>query len=57
MTDDYPTGDELPDDPITADDLDPFVIDGGDFESIDEFAVAEFIAQYGPDPLCEDGDG
>jgi predicted transcriptional regulator len=40
--DEYPTEAELPDDPVTAADIDPFAVDDDDFESIDAFATAEW---------------
>ncbi len=40
--DEFPTEEELPDEPVTVDDLDPFTVDDDDFEDIDEFAAAEW---------------
>ncbi|SFR34394.1 winged helix-turn-helix domain-containing protein [Halorubrum sodomense] len=40
--DEFPTEAELPDDPVTAVDIDPFAVDDDDFESIDAFATAEW---------------
>ncbi|QSG01698.1 winged helix-turn-helix domain-containing protein [Natranaeroarchaeum sulfidigenes] len=40
--DEFPTEEELPDDPVTVDDIDPFTVDDGDFEDIDDFAGAEW---------------
>lgn len=39
--DEFPTEEELPDDPVTAADVDPFGVDD-DFESVDDFAAAEW---------------
>lgn len=44
--DEYPSEAELPDEPITVDDIDPFTVDGEDFDSVNDFAIAEFVAQY-----------
>ena len=41
-SDKFPTEEELPDEPVTAADVDPFDVDDDDFESIDEFAAAEW---------------
>jgi len=43
--DEFPTEAELPDEPITVDDIDPFTVDDDDFEDIDEFAGAEWKNQ------------
>jgi hypothetical protein len=40
--DEFPTEEELPDEPITVDDIDPFTVDDDDFEDIDDFAAAEW---------------
>ena len=40
--DEFPTEKELPDEPVTADDIDPFTVDDDDFEDIDDFAAAEW---------------
>ena len=40
--DEFPTEEELPDDPVTVDDIDPFTVDDDDFEEIDDFAGAEW---------------
>jgi hypothetical protein len=40
--DEFPTEEELPDEPVTVDDIDPFTVDDDDFEDIDDFAVAEW---------------
>jgi len=40
--DEFPDEEELPDEPVTVDDIDPFTVDDGDFEDIDDFAVAEW---------------
>jgi len=48
MTDspeEYPTSDELPDDPPDPEDIDPFNVDDADFDNIDEFARAELKSQ------------
>jgi hypothetical protein len=41
----YPTEDELPDEPATVDDIDPFIVDDESFDSIDNWARAEWLAQ------------
>ena len=38
----FPTEEELPDEPVSVDDLDPFTVDDDDFETIDDFAAAEW---------------
>jgi hypothetical protein len=38
----FPTGEDLPDDPMTVDDIDPFDVDDDGFEDIDEFAAEEW---------------
>lgn len=40
--DEFPTEEELPDEPVTVDDIDPFNVDDDDFEDIDDFAAAEW---------------
>ncbi|WP_254840935.1 DUF7342 family protein [Natronomonas marina] len=40
--DEFPTKEELPDEPVTVDDIDPFTVDDGDFDDIDDFAAAEW---------------
>ncbi|WP_237561648.1 winged helix-turn-helix domain-containing protein [Halorubrum halophilum] len=40
--DEFPTEAELPDEPVTVDDIDPFTVDDDDFEDIDDFAGAEW---------------
>ncbi|MDZ7746853.1 MAG: winged helix-turn-helix domain-containing protein [Halobacteriales archaeon] len=40
--DEFPTEEELPDEPVTVDDIDPFTVDDDGFEDIDEFAAAEW---------------
>lgn len=42
--DEYPAESELPDKPLTAEDIDPFTIDADDFDDINEFAAAEWQA-------------
>ncbi|MFQ3319506.1 MAG: hypothetical protein ACI8UR_001903 [Natronomonas sp.] len=42
--DEFPTEEELPDEPLTVDDIDPFDVDDDDFEDIDDFAAAEWKA-------------
>lgn len=46
--DEYPTEDELPDEPPTVDDIDPFTVDEDNFEDIAEFAAAEMENQTPP---------
>jgi hypothetical protein len=43
--DEFPTGEELPDDPVAVDDIDPFIVDDNGFEDTDDFAGAEWKAQ------------
>ncbi|WP_336134201.1 hypothetical protein [Natronomonas amylolytica] len=43
--DEYPTEVELPDAPATVDDTDPFIVEYDAFDSIDEWATAEWLAQ------------
>ena len=38
-TGEFPTADDLPDEPLTADDIDPFTIDSEGIEDINEFAT------------------
>jgi hypothetical protein len=40
--DEFPIEDELPDDPVTVDDIDPFTVDDDDFEDVNDFAAAEW---------------
>jgi hypothetical protein len=40
--DEFPTEEELPDEPVTVDDIDPFIVDDDDYEDIDDFAAAEW---------------
>lgn len=40
--DEFPTEEELPDEPVTVDEIDPFTVDDEDFEDIDDFAAAEW---------------
>lgn len=42
--DEFPTGDELPDEPLTADDISPFSVDTDEYDDLDELAVAEWKA-------------
>lgn len=41
-SDEFPTEEELPDQPVTVDAITPFTVDDDTFESIDEFAIAEW---------------
>ncbi len=43
--DEFPTEEELPDETITVDDIDPFTVDDDDYEDIDNFAIAEWNLQ------------
>jgi len=43
--DEYPSEEELPDEPVTVDDIDPFSVDDDDFADIDDFAAAEWKTQ------------
>jgi hypothetical protein len=38
----FPTEEDLPDEPLTADDIDPFTVDSEGFEDINELATAEW---------------
>lgn len=38
---DFPTEDDLPDDPLTPEDIDPFSVDTSDFDDINDFVAAE----------------
>jgi hypothetical protein len=40
--DEFPSEEELPDEPVTVDDIDPFSVDDDDFGNIDDFAAAEW---------------
>lgn len=40
----FPTTDELPDEPLTADDISPFSVDTDEFADLNELAVAEWKA-------------
>jgi len=40
--DEFPSGGEIPDEPVTVDDIDPFSVDDDEFENIDDFAAAEW---------------
>ena len=40
--DEFPTEEELPNDPVTVDDIDPFTVDDDDFKDINDFAAAEW---------------
>lgn len=42
VLDEFSTEEELPDDPVTADDIHPFSVDDDDFEDTGDFAVAEW---------------
>ena len=43
--DEFPSEEELPDVPMTVDDIAPFSVDDDDFEDIDDFAAAEWKNQ------------
>ncbi|WP_436902594.1 winged helix-turn-helix domain-containing protein [Halovenus halobia] len=43
--DEFPAGEELPDEPVTVDDIDPFTVDDDSFENIDDFAAAEWQSE------------
>ena len=43
--DEFPSAEEIPDEPVTVDDIDPFSVDDDDFEDIDDFAAAEWKTQ------------
>ena len=38
----FPSEEEIPDEPMTVDDVDPFSVDAGEFENVDDFAAAEW---------------
>lgn len=40
--DEYPDENELPDEPLTAEDIDPFTVGADDFDDVNEFAAAEW---------------
>ncbi|MFD1597496.1 winged helix-turn-helix domain-containing protein [Halobellus rarus] len=40
--DEFPTEEELPEEPVTVADIDPFTVDDDDFADIDDFAAAEW---------------
>jgi hypothetical protein len=43
--DEFPSEEEIPDEPVTVDDIDPFSVDDDDVEDIDDFAAAEWKHQ------------
>jgi hypothetical protein len=43
--DEYPTDEELPDDPVSVGDIDPFIVSHEDYDDINAFATAELVAQ------------
>ncbi len=43
--DEFPSEEEIPDEPVTVDDIDPFGVVDDDFEAIDDFAAAEWKTQ------------
>lgn len=43
--DEFPTEEELPDEPVAVTDIDPFNVHDDDFDDIDEFAAAEWKEQ------------
>jgi len=43
--DEFPTEEELPDDPVTVADIDPFTVDDDDFEDINDFAATEWKSE------------
>ena len=43
--DEFPSEEEIPDEPVTVDDIDPFSVDADDFADIDDFAAAEWKKQ------------
>mgnify|MGYP000695882288 CR=1 FL=1 len=43
--DEFPSAEEIPDEAVTVDDIDPFSVDDDDFEDIDDFAAAEWKTQ------------
>jgi hypothetical protein len=43
--DEFPSEEEIQDEPVTVDDIDPFNVDDDDFEDIDDFAAAEWKHQ------------
>lgn len=45
VPDEYPSDNEIPDDPVNVDDIDPFTVNCENFENIDEFSAAEWKEQ------------
>ena len=43
--DEFPSEEEIPDEPVTVDDIDPFSVDDDHVEDIDDFAAAEWKNQ------------
>jgi len=43
--DEFPSKEEIPDEPVTVDDIDPFSVDDDEFEDIDDFAATEWKHQ------------
>jgi hypothetical protein len=43
--DEFPSAEEIPDEPVTVDDIDPFSVADDDFKDIDDFAAAEWKTQ------------
>jgi len=50
--DEFPTEEELPDEPVTMDDIDPFTVDDDDFDDINDFAVAEWKNETSANAGC-----
>jgi hypothetical protein len=45
----FPSEEELPDDPVSVDDIDPFIVDDDGFKDINNFALAELLARTAQD--------
>ena len=50
----YPTEDELPDDPVMPEDIDPFHVDPDEFDDINDFVIAEWDAMQEDDDSVSD---
>lgn len=45
----FPSKDEIPDEPLKADEINPFNVDGDNFECMNEFTAAEWKSQSSPE--------
>lgn len=41
----FPSEDEIPDEPLTVDEIEPFSVDNDDFDNINDFSAAEWKNQ------------